>query len=474
MLRHFIARRRTKPGAPPAAAALLAAAAALAALLLLLHSAHVRPLATPDHFLSATQSMDIEAPTASPPLQGAAAHLAHDFDVPAVVAAALLPTTAQLLVDKLRFARGAVADVPPRLLVIHVQNGLGNRLRALASGLAMARASRRVPLVVWEADAHLGARFGDVLEARSPSSKRDAATLLYADLVVVDSFPSWGALQKLAHWRNYNYMVKDGPAARQGEVLYFKAGQLACRGAWWLRRLCFRYANAVDRSSHVYFKSAYVASAHPRAYSASSRVNQEMRALRPVRAVQDIVRDAWPRNVRYMFGAHVRSRLVARDGVAVDERCEYSATAEETTDYWRAQSSASEFTNLMHYLMRMYPQLHFFAAADDVKVLEQMQRAFPGRIHYIERTCDDRSPLCVRYAFADMLALARCGRLYGSNWSSFTEAAGRLANRRPWLSGIHFGKMRGHTHNPVSISRFLRAWKARLARRSANCPPLAR
>lgn len=477
-LRHWLARRRAK-GTPPAAAALLAAVAALASLVLLLHTARVPPLAPPAHFAASATIVGpalLRVADLQHTLTESERELAVDFSLPPVVARALPPYAARALVAKLRYARHVAPLVPPRLLVIHVQNGLGNRLRALASGLAMARKSRRVPLIVWEADAHLGALFTDVLDPRSPRpvSSRNAATELYGDLVVVDSFPSWSSVQTQAHWRAFNYMVKDGAAARQGETLFFEPAQVACARAWWFGKLCVKYADAIERESHVYFKSAYVASAFPQSYSASSRVNAEMRALRPVKAVLDTVRAHWPRGVRYMFGAHVRSRLIARDGVALDERCEYSARAEETTDYWRSQSQLSEFVNLMSYLLRRYPQLHFFVAADDVAVLEKTRLAFPGRVHSISRKCDDRSPACVRFAFADMLALARCGRLYGSNWSSFTEAAGRLANRRPWLSGIHFGKRHGRPHHPLSISRILHAWRARIARRSVHCPPPVR
>lgn len=400
--------------------------------------------------------------------------LAQNYLVPDVVAGAVPDDSVRLLLEKLDYAT-RIHRQAARLLVIHVQNGLGNRLRALSSGLAMARGARRVPLIVWESDAHLGARFSDILEARSPHivATRDPATILYSDLVVIDTFPSWdtaGVSLRTENWRPFNYMVKDGPLAQQGERLFWLSSSVECPKRWYPRLFtCRKISDTIRSLQHVYFKSAYVAEVFPRHLSYSSRVNAEMRQLRPNRAVTDIVDQHWPAAAKPIFGAHVRSRLVSRDGVAVDDRCEYSASAEEMTDYWRSQSSFQEFINLLHYLMKRYNHLHFFVAADDASALKNASALLPGRIHYIPRVCDDRTPLCVRYALADLLALARCGRIYGSNWSSFTEAAGRLANKRPWLSGLHFGKMRGKNHRSFTLRRALHTLKARIARRGAHC-----
>lgn len=408
-------------------------------------------------------------------LEGPARLLTTDFYIPPAVSNALTKSQAGRLLEKLQFASGSFGE-PARLLVIHVQNGLGNRLRALSSGLAMARATRRVPLIVWEADAHLGAKFGDILQATHPNimTARDTSTILYGDLIVTDTFPAWDLVSgRTIHWRPYNYMIKDGKLAKQGEVLYWLPTTVKCtpkKTSWFVAsKSCRKNADTIAKRSHVYFKSAYVAANYPGHLSYSARVNTEMRALRPAPEVLDIVREQFPLRVKYIFGAHVRSRLIARDGVKVDDRCEYSGSAEEMTNYWRSQSSLQEFMNLLHYLFKRYPQLHFFMAADDSEALKTAAKRFPGKVHYIKRDCDDREPHCVRYAMADLLCLARCARIYGSNWSSFTEAAGRLANKRPVLSGLHFGKLRGTNHKKFSLRRWIRKMTFSIMRTGANC-----
>ncbi len=474
MLRHWLERRRQKTGKTNTPSAWAATLVALVVLVLIAFSLQRPPPEIPEHY--AAVNIHHTAHPTDPLIYNhtrTQRQLVEKYLVPPAVAASVPEIQAARLMSKLDYAT-QLHRQPSRLLVIHVQNGLGNRLRALSSGLAMARATRRVPLVVWEVDAHLGARFADVLQERvlkHSDSTLSAATLLYSDLVVVDKFPLWAELSKRTKdWRPFNYMVKDGPDAHQGETLYWLTSSVACPKPWFSRRArCRRPADTIATRAHVYFKSAYVANVYPRHLSYSSRVNAEMRALRPVQKVVDIVNEHWPVGIKYMFGAHVRSRLVKRDGVNVDDRCEYSASAEEMTDYWRAQSSLQEFLNLLHYLLNRYKTLHFFLAADDAEALKKAGKMYPGRVHYIPRTCDDRAPECVQYALADLLALARCSRIYGSNWSSFTEAAGRLANRKPWLSGVHFGKMKGKVHTSMTLSRLLKTLKHMIKRRWAHC-----
>lgn len=478
VMRHWLERKRLKSG-KTTASAWAATVVTLVVLLLTAFSLQRPPpkIVTPEHYAAVYDQRQHQSPhfashTIYNHTQTQLA-LTERFVLPPAVSAMLPDSQAARLMDKLEFAT-KLHHEPARLLIIHVQNGLGNRLRALSSGLAMARATRRVPLVVWEVDAHLGARFHDVLQERvvgNVESANTPASVLYSDLVVIDKFPHWSLLSKRTRdWRPFNYMVKDGPDAHQGETLYWLVSTVACPKTWFPRfHNCRRPADTIAKRAHVYFKSAYVANVYPRHLSYSSRVNAEMRALRPVQQVVDIVNKHWPGGNRYMFGAHVRSRLVKRDGVNVDDRCEYSASAEEMTDYWRAQSSLQEFLNLLHYLLNRYKTLHFFLAADDAEALKKAGNMYPGRVHYIPRTCDDRAPECVQYALADLLSLARCSRIYGSNWSSFTEAAGRLANRRPWLSGVHFGKMKGKRHRSWSFSRMWKTLKHKLKRGWARC-----
>lgn len=71
------------------------------------------------------------------------------------------------------FAAAVAAD-PASYVVLHVTDGLGNRLRAVAAGKALARDKRRTLVIVWERDATLDAPLDVML---TPSFLRGAYLL---------------------------------------------------------------------------------------------------------------------------------------------------------------------------------------------------------------------------------------------------------------------------------------------------------
>lgn len=350
-----------------------------------------------------------------------------------------------------------------RVFFIHPQNGLGNRLRALSSALALARATRRIPVVVWERDAHLGASFSDLFESDAYGS--DLATVLYKDLIVMDSFPEWQMVAKRSDvWYPVNYMMKEGIGAKPNTQMKFTYPLMPHVGPYNWKDTMGGDVNIwgsenpednegdggefkkdlITRGSNVYFKSAYIAVSYPKMLSKSNLINRELRELRPSRMVLDIFNKTNRTELSNAIGIHMRSRTLANDNVKVDSDCEYSFEGAERTDFWRSRSQLSIFTKQMEKLIkydkdRRGKEVKFFVAADDVEVIRKLETKFPGRILSIRRDCDDRGEECVYFAMADLMCLSRTRKIYGSNWSSFTEAAARLGNRKVLLSGKHFG-----------------------------------
>ena len=90
-------------------------------------------------------------------------------ELPGAAEAAVVdwPELLSVLQDDL--VRGSSA---PTYLIVHLQYGLGNRLRALASAMAVAAASNRPLAVIWPRDAHCNASFHQLFDA--PVSRRFA------------------------------------------------------------------------------------------------------------------------------------------------------------------------------------------------------------------------------------------------------------------------------------------------------------
>lgn len=330
-----------------------------------------------------------------------------------------------------------------RVLFVHPQNGLGNRLRAVASGLAMARATRRVPVVVWEKDPHLGAAFEQLFV--SSVSGTDMSTLLYKDLVVMDQFPNWADVShRDPSWYSINYMSKDGKQLKPDTAISFETPVINPASSLQSATSSIQVdregrPTKIHPSMHIYFKSAYVANTNPRSFSMSRAVNGELSRLVPTKQVLDIANQIDPAILKRSIGIHIRSRRLKDDQVDVNTNCEYSMEGAHTTDYWRYQSRLPVFEYKMNVMLRRDRNAHFFVAADDVASLTRLKQKFPGRVHAISRNCDDRNPQCVLYAMADLLCLSKTREIYGSNWSSFSEAARRMGNIRIHLSGRHFG-----------------------------------
>lgn len=367
----------------------------------------------------------------------------------------------------------ATPQLTPRatVLFVHAQNGLGNRLRSLASGMAIARATQRVPVIVWQKDAHLGASLKDLF--RVDTAGTDINTVLYKDLIVMEDFPHWSTISdRNAHWRPYNYMQKDGAGAQNDVQMRFELPQdpnafspppattvssdtlhaVIAATPQPIAKMPSSPQSAryiVQQHEHVYFKSAYVANVWPEKLSSPSIVNSELRALVPSENVLRIVNALDHRKLRHSYGVHIRSRTLANDNVAVESGCEYTRLGAYTTDYWRARSQLPVFISKMRQKIQFRKDATFFIATDDKSITKSLEKEFPGRLVNIERDCDGRDADCVVFAMADLLCLAKTRRLYGSNWSSFSEVAGRLSNRRLFLSGRDFGK-------PRRLPKFLR------------------
>lgn len=308
-----------------------------------------------------------------------------------------------------------------RALVLHTQYGLGNRLRALGSAMALAEEAGMVLVVVWVPDVHLACRFGDLF--------------VNQDLLVVDRMeglkwppgeirPRDAALSKVDFW---NMMKGDG------------AGGSPVHNAI--------KVNVNPREGrHLYVKSAYVikSSLTVGILAVTSDHWKVLRdSLAPVLPVATLVDDPALAHVASYVGVHIRGRTLANDIAGVG-RSSYGNISADTTDKWRRLTGVATFAAKIRLLK---PSYKFFVAADRPEAIEALVDEFgEARILSLRQTeaCEDRSVRCAQLALADLLVLARVRVLLGSHWSSFTESAVRLNPRisakRIFLAGVHFGR----------------------------------
>ncbi|KAA8497874.1 hypothetical protein FVE85_5459 [Porphyridium purpureum] len=298
-----------------------------------------------------------------------------------------------------------------KLFIAHVQHGLGNRLRALASAMAFARATQRVLLVVWEKDAHLQALYEELFE---PNAQFD----------VISEWPlSWSEIMELARspdggddngdWSGcvlYNYMEGE-EGAHKGAVIVH------------------------DPERHIYFRSSSVLNATGKLVTWKLE-SQMLHTLQPVEEVVRLV-DSLGSVVSDSVGVHVRMELLAD---AAEPQVDYGPNATRTINYWRSRSHVRVFVAKMAKILSTDPSTTFYVASDTTSAIETILQSLPAKsIRYLARQCNDRRGECERYALADILLLSRTRYMLGSTWSSFTEAAQRLGGQKVLFSGKDFG-----------------------------------
>lgn len=276
-------------------------------------------------------------------------------------------------------------------LYIHVQHGLGNRLRALASATAVAQGSNRELILIWEPDNHCECLVGDLFEYEG-TVWTSAATI---DFGKVDYF---------------TYMELEEGACKDQYI-------------------------PLTKGRDVYIRSAYVLNNE---LSNWERENEVLRQLRPVEQVRRLLET---NDCNGRVGLHVRMEGTATtDHNSYDGAHNWLPESHEQLNQWREKSHYSRFIERIETLIRATPDLQLYLAADTPEAYHVFRERFGDRLAYLERHAFDRSKAQLIYALADAILLSRCNYLLGSTWSSFSELAQRFSTSisRIEMSGTDF------------------------------------
>lgn len=278
----------------------------------------------------------------------------------------------------------------PRLFV-DVQHGLCNRLRAMASGAALAQASGRELVVIWRPDHHCAGRISDILNYTGTVIEDDTADLC----------------RRFAR-RVYNYMEIE-PGAQFEEPLM-----------------------VLEDQGDIYVRSAYTLTSPQQDFAAEQRF---LRALMPSQAVQDLVAQVpHPSDL----ALHIRTGTgPGFDHLSYESPDNWPAHRHDELIYWRGQSQPEAFVRQLDHLLGQGAET-FFLAADQPQSYQIFARRYGARMRYLPRDLYDRSARQLQYALADLILLTQADHMLASTWSSFSDLAQRLA--RPGRSLSCSGK----------------------------------
>ena len=312
-----------------------------------------------------------------------------------------------------------------KYVLVDAKNGLGNRMRALASAMSVAAALGRPVLLIWVSDLHCNCSYRRLFAQPLPFALLD------------EEIPRANLTDD--EFQVYNYMRPEPGAVKDAFV-------------------------EADLNRHLYFKSAFIMN-HPA--GGWKFAQRQIQRLTPVDRIAEMLQAN-----KKMVGLHVRNVFDApRDaqtntsvtGAAAVEGAqkEYGAEGARQLMMWRKASHWTNFVPRMIALLRensfrnplglAQEPLQFYLAADSEDAYTGLTKRFPNRIKFQQRDCasercDFRDCEGMIYSIVDMLNLGRTKLILGSGWSSYSEVASYMGGDQGMpvpilMAGRDFGAM---------------------------------
>ncbi len=127
----------------------------------------------------------------------------------------------------------------------------------------------------------------------------------------------------------------------------------------------------------------------------------------------------------FRFSAKVERR--ARELQGEVERFDYGMHIRQTDNHLSIANSPIEiFEEKIDEILEANPKAKIFLASDSQEVKSRLEKKYGDRIRFNRRVAERNSPEGMLDAAAEMLILSRTGRIFGSFWSSYSEAAAML------------------------------------------------
>lgn len=244
-------------------------------------------------------------------------------------------------------ALNAVRQSEGKYVVLSVAFGLGNRLRALASGMAVAAAAQRKLLVVWPLDEHCNCSYRKLFAEPLPFALLEEAVPV-------------GEAMDDPLFQAYSYMKNDDSGEKNARI-------------------------NIDLDRHLFVRSAFVLNHHRGGWEFA---RAQLRSLVPVKQVTSmLVADA------SMVGLHVRaifdapraagSGVTSESALRIASR-EYGSNESAALLQWRLRGS---WPNFVTRIRGEPAESRFYLSADADEAYDGLMKAFPGRIVRTPRPC---------------------------------------------------------------------------------------
>lgn len=293
-----------------------------------------------------------------------------------------------------------------RLLYFEPLNGLGNRLRALASAAVLAQHYKRKLHVIWLTDIHCQARYEDLFQPRP---------------------------EEFLVWNHRPVDIKDPDAYKQHT------------------RTDSDLENAIASPRlEIYISAACVI--RSTASSWSKEAEWLRREIRPILSLQEEIEREKHRLtptgcLKDFVAVHIRGGLPPSEHPWEDSS-NWSVETKQSLGKARLNSRFDTFWEEMFRISNERDDdepTHFLLCADSQSVYDQAKGHPPHSHIHLHTTlprCFDRSVRQLQQAVVDAWLMGECRVLLGSPWSSYTELISRLKPIPTRIAGQHFSLAR--------------------------------
>jgi Polysaccharide pyruvyl transferase/N-terminal domain of galactosyltransferase len=339
---------------------------------------------------------------------------------------------------------------------IEAYNGLGNRLRALASAAVIAEALHRPLVLVWIADTHCEARFEELFVA---------SEIFHTSAPLPDA-PGGAGLPDGAGGGGAFHVSR--PDRVPLLTPYAPGEPLDTTGAVYVASSCVLdhpLTNWDLEAAWLHQNIRPVPRIADRIVQEARRVSAAAEKILAGVAPGDATWEAWA--LPDVIGIHIRMGQPSAL-CRYEDASHWTASQREDMERNRAQSHWANFLWEAERVWRRDPAQRILLCADTPAALKAFVARHPDRagrtLFWVEREAWDRSRSQLEEALVDVFLLSRCREVWGSPWSSFTELVERLglrsrdaiggssgALRRVRISGEHFGRQHyGRVFHPGS------------------------
>lgn len=262
------------------------------------------------------------------------------------------------------------------MLIVNAIGGLGNRMRAISSGFKMALDTKQKLYVVWDSNSELRANYDELFQMNELFEVIDCNSIEYQ---LKYSVPRKRNLYISAIYQYFAFKCMI-----DGKNLPYKGTPE-------------QFLNDVLKAKHTLISSGL------EFYKYDNLNLSEL--FIPTPEICTLVNELSQDITKHTVGLHIR----------------------RTDNYQAIQFSPIEkFIDIINSCFIEDPNTNFYVATDDLDVKQSLKNKFGSAIITNDIPLDRNDTMAIKYSVAEMFALGKTSKIYGSFYSSYSGIAAEI------------------------------------------------